>query len=76
VDLPYPDAKVADRLCIGGACKYVVKEGSGVTETFLLEHVVLNVRRQYPDDVTKVLGKAFSGFILSPDINNYLPTAL
>jgi hypothetical protein len=37
VDLPYPDAKVAGRLSIGGPCKYVVKEGNGVTDNFLLE---------------------------------------
>jgi hypothetical protein len=30
IELPFPDAKVAGKLCIGGPCKYVVKEGSGV----------------------------------------------
>jgi hypothetical protein len=76
VDLPYPDAKVSDRLCIGGPCKYVVKEGSGVTGTFLLEHVVPNMWTQYPDDVAKVLGKALIWFIFSPDSSNYLTTPL
>jgi hypothetical protein len=54
----------------------VVKEGSGITDTFLLEHVVPNVRIRYPDDVAKVLGKALLWFIFSPDSSNYLPTAL
>jgi hypothetical protein len=76
VDLPFPDAKVAARLCIGGPCKYVVKEGSGITDTFLLEHVVPNVWICYPDDVAKVLGKALLWFIFSPDSSNYLPTPL
>ena len=60
VELPYPDAKVAGRLCVGGPCKYVLKEGSGVTDNFLLEHVVRNTRTRtrYSDDVAKVLGKA------------------
>jgi hypothetical protein len=58
VDLPYPGAKVAGRLFVRGPCKYVVKEGSGVTDNFLLENVVPNVQMRYSDDVAKVLGKA------------------
>jgi hypothetical protein len=30
------DAKVAGRLCIGGPCKHVAKEGGGVPDNFLL----------------------------------------
>ncbi len=75
VDLPYPDAKVAGRLCVGGPCKYVVKEGSGVTDNFLLENVVPNVRTRYADDVAKVLGKALLWLIFSSD-SDYLPQAL
>ena len=40
VDLPYPDAKVEAALCIGGACKYVLKENCGIADDWLLEHVV------------------------------------
>jgi len=32
VNLPYPDAKVASVLCIGGAIKYELREGSGVSD--------------------------------------------
>jgi hypothetical protein len=76
VDLPYPDAKVTGGLFLGGPCKYVVKEGSDITDTFLLEHVVPNVRTHYPDDVVMVLGKALLWYIFSPDSGNYLLTAL
>jgi hypothetical protein len=41
INLPWPDAKVSGRLCIGGPCKYVVKADSGITDNFLLERVVL-----------------------------------
>ncbi len=75
VELPYPDAKVAGRLCVGGPCKYVLKEGSGVTDNFLLENVVRSTRTRYSDDVAKVLGKALLWLIFSPD-GDYLPQAL
>jgi hypothetical protein len=57
VDLPYPDAKVAGRLCVSGPCKYMVKVGSGVTDNFLLENVVPNVRTRYSDDCGKGSGQ-------------------
>ena len=34
--IPYPDAKVATVLCIGGAVKYVVREGSNISFDFYL----------------------------------------
>jgi hypothetical protein len=54
IDLPYPDAKVAGRLCIGGPCKYVLKEGSGITGNFLLEYVVPSIRTRLSASVAKV----------------------
>jgi hypothetical protein len=75
VDLPFPDAKVAGKLCMGGPCKYVVKEGSGVTDNFLLEYVVPHVRTRYSDGVAKILGKALLWLIFSPH-SDYLPQAL
>ena len=60
VELPYPDAKVASKLCIGGPCFYLLAneqtngESPGdndanltmMMKTFLLTHVVPNVRRR------------------------------
>jgi hypothetical protein len=28
IELPFPDAKVAGKLCVGGPCKYAIKDGS------------------------------------------------
>jgi hypothetical protein len=75
VDLPHPDAKVAGRLCMGGPCKCVVKEGSGIADNFLLKHVVPNVRTRRSDGVAKVLGKALLWLIFTPD-GDHLPHAL
>ena len=46
VELPYPDAKVAEKLCGGGPCFYVSDPGLDATmmNTFVLSHVVPNIR--------------------------------
>jgi hypothetical protein len=76
VDLPYPDAKVAGILCVGGPCKYVLKEGCGVTDNFILEHVVPNIRTRYSDAVALVLGKVLLWFVFTPEGTAYLPQTL
>ena len=45
IELPYPDAKVASVLAVGGPIKYVVKNGSGILDTWLLTHVLPNFSR-------------------------------
>jgi hypothetical protein len=57
IDLPFPDVKVAGKLCLGGPCKHVVKEGSGIMDAFLPEHIAPNIRTRFPDDVTIFLAK-------------------
>ena len=54
IELPFPDAKVAGKLCVGRPCKYVIKDGSGVTDDFLLQHVVPNICTRFPAEVAKV----------------------
>ena len=56
--LPYPDAKVASSLCIGGAVNYALRRESRVSEEWLLEHVSFNIARLFPRQVAVVLGKA------------------
>ena len=41
--LPYPDAKVASSLCVGGAVKYALRRSSRVLEDWLLENVFCNI---------------------------------
>ena len=83
VELPYPDAKVAEKLCIGGACFYlfpnedssvnggVVDDAVGnnneMMKTFILTRVVPNIRRRLPESCALVLGKAFLWFIYCND---------
>jgi hypothetical protein len=55
VTLPWPDAKVASKLCIGGPIKYVLKEGSGLCDDWLFEHVVPNILKCFEKEVAIVL---------------------
>lgn len=42
-NLPFPDAKVASALCVGGPCKYELVNGGGITQEWLREVVVPNI---------------------------------
>ena len=75
IELPFPDAKVAGKLCIGGPCKYVIKDGSGVTDAFLLQHVVPNIQKRFSADVALVLAKPLLWMIF-PDGSTYLPETM
>jgi hypothetical protein len=57
LELPYPDTKVANKLCIGGLCFYLLSgeqandgdndaNSTMMIKTFLLTHVVPNMRRR------------------------------
>jgi hypothetical protein len=75
IDLPYPDAKVAGRLCIGGPCKYVLKESSGITGNFLMENVVPSIRSRFSAPVASVLALPLLWADFEND-NDYLPRGM
>jgi hypothetical protein len=75
IEFPYPDTKVAGKLCIRGPCKYVVKDGSAVTGNFLLEHVVPNICTWFSVDVANALAKPLLWMLFSWQ-KNYLPQAM
>jgi hypothetical protein len=57
--LAYVDAKVAAALCKGGVIAYLVDPGSGITDEWILQHVVPNLMRHGIElQVCKVLGRA------------------
>jgi hypothetical protein len=74
-ELPLPDAKVVEKLCISGPCFYLFPDKltnaaveSGLTammKTFILSNVVPNARKRVPDSVALVLGKALLRLIYS-----------
>ena len=88
-ELLFPDAKVAEKLCVGGPCFYLFPEeltnnnleleGGTSTiammRTFILSNVVPNIRQRLPDSAAIVLGKAILWLIYSPynETNNLVP---
>ena len=75
VELPYPDCKVAEKLCIGGPCFYLIDNtvvDSTIMTTFILTKVVPNMRRRLPDSTCLVLGKAIVWLVFSSVANNFV----
>ena len=58
VELPYVDAKVAALLCVGGPCKYKVREDAGITNQWILQNVMPHGRTKTGDETAIVLGRA------------------
>ena len=70
--IPYPDAKVAASLCIGGAIKYEVRRDSRISEDWLLEHVSRNILRLFPRQMALVLGKALLWGICDDEVSQFI----
>ena len=75
VELPWPDIKVAQMLCMGGACKYIIKRDSGVSNSFVFEFVVPNIRKRFCDEVTLLFGIALL-YHIHRDEHNQVPSFL
>ena len=56
VELPWPDVKMASMLCVGGPCRYILAEG--VSDEFILNHVVLNIQKKIDKETAVILGMA------------------
>lgn len=75
-ELPFPDAKVTGCLCMGGPCKYKVREDSGITNNFILQYVTPNIRRRLGDCVALILGAAILFYAYSPEGQEDVPPTI
>jgi hypothetical protein len=76
VTIPYVDAKVAAALCKGGACTYMIREGSQITDDWILDYVVPNMRQKFPRQVCIVLGRALLWRIFDESGDNVIPDSI
>ena len=74
--LPYPDAKTASSLCVGGAVKYALRRSSRVSDDWLLENVSSNIARVFPRPVAVVLGKALLWAICDEEASTLVDTTM
>eukprot|EP00957_Ditylum_brightwellii_P090467 6889394-Ditylum_brightwellii.AAC.1 len=52
--LPWPDVKVVPKLCIGGLCKYALKEKVGISNSWLLENAMPGIAMYDDEQVAAV----------------------
>ena len=78
VNIPYPDAKVAAVLAMGGPVRYGLNNGSGITETWLLENVVPNICRSVhlQQQVALVLALPLLWAAFDDSMIDYMPGTL
>ena len=74
--LPYPDGKVAGSLCVGGPIKYELKQGSRITENFLLTHVAPHIASFFPKAMVITFAKALLWGIFDDNFSEHLPNAM
>jgi hypothetical protein len=76
INLPYPDAKVAAILCIGGPCKYVLRNGSGISDQWLSENVVPCMLDRIQRNVSLVLALPLLWACFDPRMESFVPQGL
>ena len=76
IELPYPDAKVAALLCVGGPVKYEVREEPGIDKEWILNNVMPHGRTMIDDDAAVVLGTAVLWYAFTPEGIANMPPAL
>ncbi len=76
VEISYSDAKVAEKLCGGSPCFYVLESGLNATtlNTFVLSRVVPNIKKRLPESTCLVLDQALLWLICSPVADKYGPS--
>lgn len=74
--LSYPDARVQVALCLDRPVKYVAKDGSGITDEFLLDYVVPNINKNFGKGVALTLGLPLLWTIMDEAMKSFLPKLL
>jgi hypothetical protein len=72
VRLPYPDAKVASVLAIGGPVKYEIRNGCDISDEWVVTNVTPFILQQCPRQVAVVLGKAVLWGVFDNEVSEYM----
>lgn len=76
-EIPYPDAKVAAALCVGGPVAYQIVAGSGVDNNWIVANVVPNLFKSHFCKKTAArVGRAVLWACLDPHYKTYVPDEL
>ena len=74
--IPYPDAKVAAALCVGGPIKYELARDSRMSDDWVLEHVSRNIAQRFPRQMAIVLGKALLWGICDEEVSKFIDSQM
>ena len=74
----YEDVRVESLLCRGEPVRYTIKEGVQITDDWLFEHVVPNIRRRFPNDARlfRVMALSLLYICLQHNEEIYVPAPL
>ena len=67
--IPFPDAKVASTLCIGGPIKYSVSKDVSIDENLILQCVGTKILSFFPRQVSLVLGTALIWAVYDDEVS-------
>ena len=76
ISLPYNDARVASKLCTGGACKYALKDGAGVTREWVVNNVTPLICQRMDQAIAFTLGLALLWAVYNDEACKFVPTYL
>ena len=74
--LHWPDIHAASKLCLGGICKYKVKDGSGITNEWLSREVAPAITASFGAAVGNILAKALLWACYEPSQVDLVPADL
>lgn len=73
VELPWPDIQVASKLCVGGVCMYKLKDGCGLSNEWLVQHVTPAIRVRFGNRVAGILAKPLLWACLDTECASMVP---
>lgn len=71
--LPWPDIKTASKLCVGGICMYKLKDGCGLSNEWLSEHVAPAIQQCFGSGVAEILAKPLLWACLDEECASMVP---
>lgn len=73
ISLPYNDAKVAAKLCVGGAIKYELRQDAGVTKAWVGENVAPLISDFMTKEIGQTLGMALLWAAYDNEFHQIIP---
>ncbi len=74
--LPWPDIKCASKIGKGGICKYKIKAGCGLSDEWLIDHVMPAITEFFGNNVATILSKPLLWACLDEESSSMVPDTI